>query len=156
MKTNKFLILSAVTLAACNSVNLKPDSMDKSELVFAQPGGYQMRHAIKTALEERGYKVVVGRQSNFIADEEFTNFVKTDTMGARYVVRVQEIISIPSWAINLDPFICLFNGYQWWTFNVSISDQKTGEELLAWTGRGCADGNIHRLNRLMDRLEKKP
>ena len=111
-----------------------------------------MRFAAKQILEERGYNVTVGRAQNTFGStsDEFTDIVAIDTMGARYILRTQERPE------RFAPIVCIFNGFWWWRFNVSIADQKTGEELLAWTGRGCADGNIRRLNRLMDRLEKSP
>ena len=137
-----------VSLSACNYVNLKPNSLDKSEKIYAMDrGGYTIRFAAKQELENRGYKVVVGKVTNNFNGENF-DLVSADTMGARYVMKIQEQPQ------RFSPVICLFGGFWWWRFNVSIADQKTGEELLAWTGRGCANGNLRRLNRIMDKLEK--
>ena len=141
-------VFFAAALAGCNSVNIKPGTLDKSETIFADRGGYSMKHALKQELEERGHKVIVGKFVDGASNEEFS-WEKSDPMGARYVVRVQER------APRFSPLICLFNGWRWWVFNVSIADQKTGEELLAWTGRGCASANVRRLRRLMDEVEKK-
>lgn len=151
----KYFTLLLFFLSACNTVNLKENSLDKSQLIYAQPGGYQMRHAIKTALEERGYHVVVGKAKSDVGGDQSVDIVWNDTMNARYIVRTSELVN-QNWlsTFGLDNLICIFNGYQWWTFNISISDQKTGEELLAWTGRGCANGNIRRLDRLLDKIEK--
>ena len=49
---------------------------------------------------------------------------------------------------------CIFNGFWWWNFNVSIADQKTGEELLTWRGRGCANSSVRLLNKILDDMEK--
>ena len=157
---NLFLsILSAATLGACNFVNLKPDSMDKSETIFALYGGYQMRHAVKQELENRGWDVTVGRKRGAVSmggsEYESAGFANMDPMDARYIIQVREITPGRGVTIfQLDPFICVFNGFHWWIFNVSIADQETGEELLSWSGRGCMNGNIRRFNRYMNRLEK--
>ena len=52
------------------------------------------------------------------------------------------------------PIWCIFNGFWWWHFNVSIADNKTGEELLNWSGRGCRNSSIRKLNRYLEKLEK--
>ena len=142
------IIFLAAALSACNSVNVKPHSLDKSETIYAWYGGYHMRHAVKAELENRGYKVVVEQ-----TDDEFSDTTKKaakDMKGARYLLRVRE----PDKTARFAPVWCAFNGFWWWTFDVSISDQKTGEELLSWTGRGCANGNLQRLEKIMDKIEK--
>ena len=147
-----FLVLVlAATLSACNSVNMKPHSLDKSETVYAWYGGYHMRHAVKAELESRGYKVVVGKlKGETFAERNDDDIVisKEDAMGARYILRTRER------GKSFAPILCAFGGFYWWTFDVSISDQKTGEELLSWTGRGCANGNLARLEKIMDKIEK--
>ena len=144
-----FPIIFALLLPACNAVNVKPNTLDKSQTIYAADrGGYTMKFAAKQALGERGYKIVVGKAKNTIGGDEFIDLVANDTLNARYILKVNEQ------APRFSPVICAFNGFWWWRFNVSIADQKTGEELLAWTGRGCANGNLRRLNRIMDELEK--
>ncbi|MDR1071408.1 MAG: hypothetical protein LBL21_02075 [Rickettsiales bacterium] len=150
----KVLIFAAVFLSACNAVNIKPDSMDKSQLVYAYPGGYTMRFAIKQELEERGYKITVGNDKSIrgttdAAGGNFELIGNSAPPNAKYLVKTME--EKPTFS----PVWCLFNGFWWWKFNVSIADQKTGEELLAWTGRVCVNSSLRRLNRLMDELERK-
>ena len=145
------IVFVGAAMAACNAVNIKPGTLDKSQTIYALYGGYHMRFAVKQELEERGYKVVVGQAKDSLSDDEFFGAVKDDTKGARYVLRVRE----PNKTAYFAPIICSFNGFWWWVFDMSIMDQKTGEELLAWTGRGCANGNLRRLNRFMDEVEKK-
>ena len=84
----KFLILIAALLPACNAVNLKPNSLDKSETVYAQRGGYTMRFAAKQELEERGYKIVVGKATRS-SDGDFYDAITSDIGDARYVLRVE-------------------------------------------------------------------
>jgi len=147
----RFLIIIPLMLSACNAVNIKPQSLDKSGLIYADRGGYTMKFAIKQELEQRGYKVIVGKAKSDIGNTEFTDIVSSDPMNARYMVRVSEDNDI--W---LDPLCMLtFQGAEWWRFNVSIADQKTGEELLAWTSRGCSRPAIRRFRSLMSELEKE-
>jgi hypothetical protein len=150
----KIWIFAAIFLSACNVVNIKPNSMDKNQLVYADRGGYTMRFSVKQELEERGYKITVGKEksSRDIATSDGDDLELTTSVvpsGARYIIRVKE--KDPTFS----PVWCLFNGFWWWRFNVSIADQKTGEELLAWAGKGCVNSSLRRLNRLMSELEKK-
>jgi hypothetical protein len=145
----KYIALFAVLLSACNAVNIKPRSLDKNQILYADRGGYSMKFAVKKELEDRGYKIKVGKYKGGLETEEFDLDISNLPKDARYVVSVKE--KTPSFS----PVICLFGGFNWWRFTVSIADQKTGEELLAWTGMGCANGALRRLNRLMDKLEKE-
>ena len=148
----RFLILSLLALTACNSVYVKPDSLDKKQVVYATRGGYGMRRSIKEALENRGYNVVVGKMKNsaYFGGEETTGDVETNEIprNARYVIKTAERRE------KFNPFWCPFNGFWWWNFNVSIADQKTGEELLSWRGRGCANSSVRKLNAILDQMEK--
>ncbi|MDR3208269.1 MAG: hypothetical protein LBT45_00280 [Rickettsiales bacterium] len=135
-------------LAGCNAVSIKPHSLDKTKLFYADRGGYTMKFAIKEELEARGYKIIVGKSNGTVASGDSISLTSENLMNARYVVKVDE--KEPTFS----PVLCIFNGFWWWRFNVSIADQKTGEELLAWTGRGCVNGSLRRLRRFMDRLEK--
>ena len=148
----KFLVLFLVSLTACNSVYVKPDSLDKTKVIYSSRGGYSMKRSIKEALENRGYKVVVGKlrkDSSFgTSDAEFGIEHNDIPYNANYVVKVAERKEI------FNPFWCPFNGFWWWNFNVSIADQKTGEEILSWRGRGCAKSSLRKLNSILDELEK--
>ena len=68
----RILILPILLLTACNSVYVKPDSLDKSATIYAQRGGYTMKRSIKESLEKRGYNVVVGKlkTSTYVDGEE--------------------------------------------------------------------------------------
>ena len=148
----RFLILPILLLAACNSVYVKPDSLDKSAVIYTQRGGYTMKRSIKEALEERGYTVVVGKMKSgtYMDGEEMETDIERNDVpaGVRYVVKTSERRE------RFNPFWCPFNGFWWWNFNVSIADQKTGEEIMTWRGRGCAHSSIEKLNKILDELEK--
>ena len=155
MKTSLLLsILFCFTLVGCNSMYIKPGTLDKNETVFADRGGYSMRRSIKERMEERGYKVMVGKATNSGSIESFTedglvNVDAANTMGARYVVRVSER---REWFM---PIWCVFNGFWWWNFNVSIADQRSGEEIMSWRGRGCANSSLRKLDTALDKMEDK-
>ena len=144
------LVLLCFALIGCNNMYIKPQTMDKTQVVYADRGGYTMRHSIKEQLEKRDYKVTVGKTKNSAtidnADIEIDSY---NTMNARYIVKVSERREI------FNPIWCAFNGMWWWNFNVSISDQKTGEELLSWRGRGCANSSLRKLDNALDKLEIK-
>lgn len=148
----KFLILPILLLAACNSVYVKPDSLDKNAVIYAQRGGYGMKRSIKETLEKRGYNVVVGKLKNNtnFGGEDFDGDVEHVDIpsSARYVIKTSERKE------QFFPFWCPFNGFWWWNFNVSIADQKTGSEIMSWRGRGCAKSSIQKLNDILDKLEK--
>lgn len=147
------LIFVALALTACNSIYIKPGvTLDKSQTFYAGRGGYTMQRSIKERMEERGYKVVVGKATNnrvINTDSEDTNMDISDIMRARYVVKVSERREFFGW------FWCPFNGFWWWNFNVSIADQKTGEELMTWRGRGCANSSLRKLDNVLDKLEEQ-
>ena len=139
-------------LAACNSVYVKPQSLDKTQIIYAQRGGYAMKRSIKETLEKRGYNVVVGKLKNNInfGGENYDGDIERNEIphNARYIVKVVERRE------KFNPFWCPLNGFWWWNFNVSIADQKTGTEIMTWRGRGCARSSLQKLNAILDELEK--
>ena len=148
----KFLVLILVSLTACNSVYVKPHTMDKSKIVYSQRGGYGMKRSLKESLEKRGYTVVVGKlkSNTSFGGEDFDGDVERSDIpqNVRYVIKATERKE------TFNPIWCVFNGFWWWNFNISIADQKTGEELLTWRGRGCANSSLDKLNSILDELEK--
>lgn len=141
----------AVTLCACNSVYVKPNSLDASQTVYADRGGYSMRRSIKHRMTDRGYNVIVGTahatdmRSDSGEDIELNTTIVPKT--ARYVVKVSERRE------KFNPFWCPFNGFWWWNFNASIADQETGEEIMTWRGRGCANSTLRKLDKILDEME---
>lgn len=126
--------------------------MEPGQTVYSQRGGYTMRRSIKEALETRGYHVVVGKMKSVsvFAGEEIESDIERNEIprDARYIVKVSERRE------KFNPFWCPLNGFWWWNFNVSITDQKTGDEIMTWRGRGCANSSIRKLNDILDKLEK--
>lgn len=146
MRTPIFIVL-CFALSACNSVYMKPGTLDKSQLVYAARGGYSMQRSIKQTMDERGYNVHVGtlKSESTFDDGEIQTFAVP--LKAKYVVYVKERKEI------LRPIWCMFNGFWWWNFNASITDRKTGTEILSWRGRGCANSSLRKLNDILDELE---
>lgn len=147
------LFVAMCALTACNSVYVQPNSLDKDALFFAQRGGYTMRRSVKEAMQERGYNVVVGTadtSKHFDDGDESNIDIDTDVVpkNAKYIVRTYERKDF------IRPVWCMFNGFWWWNFNVSIADQETGHEIMTWRGRGCANSSIRKLNKILDKMEK--
>ncbi len=141
-------LLFVLGLVGCNSVTMTHNVMEPGAVVYAERGGFSMRHSIKHVLEQRGYDVVVGvaRSSRDSDATERDNNIVADSV--RYVVKVSER------GEKFRPVWCALNGFWWWNFTVSISDQTNGHEILAWRGRGCANSSVRMLNRIMEKLEK--
>ncbi|MBQ0013490.1 MAG: hypothetical protein KBS86_02910 [Proteobacteria bacterium] len=141
-----FVCIVPLCMCACNSVYVKKNSLAPSELFYVDRGGDQLQHEIKNALEERGYHITIGRKKSTTR----TTYISADTNSeskARYIITINE--KEPT----LKPIWCVFNGFWWWRFNLSIADNETGQEILAWRGRMCANSAIRKLNRLLDDME---
>ena len=146
------LLCGLVVLTACNSVYMKPSTLDTDEVFYADRGGYSMRRSIKETMESRGYNVVVGKASSNENVHDGASSIDVDKNiipnDVRYIIKTSESVE------KFHPMWCIFNGFWWWNFNVSIADQKTGEELLTWRGRGCANSSVRLLNKILDDMEK--
>ena len=146
------MLFISVSLSACNSVYVKPNTLDTSQVFYADRGGYSMRRSIKEAMETRGYRVIVGKATANEDVDDGTYSVDIDKnqipKNVKYMVKVSERSEL------FRPIWCVFNGFWWWNFNVSIANQYTGDELLAWRGRGCANSSVRLLNKILDEMEK--
>ena len=146
------LLCGLVVLTACNSVYMKPSTLDTDAVFYADRGGYSMRRSIKETMESRGYNVVVGKASSNENVHDGASSIDVDKNiipnDVRYIIKTSERVE------KFHPMWCIFNGFWWWNFNVSIADQKTGEELLTWRGRGCANSSVRLLNKILDDMEK--
>ena len=142
-------------LSACNSVYLKPETLDKTDVIYVDRGGYQMQHAIKQKLEERGYNVTVGYKKSstgttYISSDDVESIISASDVGrARYIIQISEK------SPRIAPIWCVFNGFWWWRFNISIADNKTGQEILGWSGRACQNSSLRMLDNMLDQLEIK-
>lgn len=141
-------ILSCLSLGACNSVYMKPHTLDTNAMIYAPRGGYSMQRSIKETMESRGYDVTVGRLRAEKQSEEIDFQTYEIPSNAKYVVYVKERKEV------LRPIWCALNGFWWWNFNASITDKATGHEILSWRGRGCQNSSIRKLNAILDELEK--
>lgn len=141
-------LISVLLISACNSVYMKPHSMEPNTVVHAKSLGYGIKRAIKEQLENRGYDVRVGKLRKAYADDVSERETLELPGNVKYVVRVSE---------NSEYFMpwCIFNGFWWWRFSVSITDQRDGKEILSWRGRGCQNSSINKLNDILDELENK-
>jgi hypothetical protein len=135
MRNFLFLVCGLVALGGCNSVYVKPNTLDVNQVFYADRGGYSMRRSVKETMESRGYKVVVGKATSNENMNDGASSIDVDKNivpnNARYIVKVSERSE------TFRPVWCALNGFWWWNFNISIADQETGDELLTWRGRGC-------------------
>lgn len=137
-------------LSGCNSIYMKPHTLDTTQTIFAFPGGYSMKRSIKENMDERGYNLDVGILKRSKDADAFDENDQTFDIphNVRYIVNVKERSEI------LRPIWCVFNGFWWWNFNISITDKATHQEILSWRGRGCQNSSIRKLNAVLDELEK--
>lgn len=153
MNFYRLLFTSAFLLVGCNSIYVKPNTIDPTQTFYADRGGYSMRKSIKQKMEERGYDVVVGsaKESKEWTDADGDSEIDTYHVPtkARYVVKVKERRE------RIAPIWCAFNGFWWWNFNISIADQITGEELVTWRGRGCQNSSLRKFEDILDEMEIK-
>ena len=143
-----FIVCTLFALSACNSIHIKPNTMDTGAAVYADRGGYSMRRSVKEVLEERGYTVLVGAVESNEMSETIDRDKTKIPADAKYIIKVSERTE------TFRPIWCALNGFWWWNFNVSIADQKSGAEIMTWRGRGCANSSVRLLNRIMNKLEK--
>lgn len=150
MRSFVFVLLCLI-MAGCNSIYLKPNTLEPNQTIFALPGGYSMRRSIKEIMDERGYNVDVGILKRSNQTDAFDEDVQTFDIPhkVRYIVNVRERKEF------LRPIWCMFNGFWWWNFNISITDKFTHDEILSWRGRGCQNSSLRKLNEVLDKLEIK-
>lgn len=158
MLSKAISLVALASLAACSSVAIRPHSLDKTQKIYVDTNGERMRMAFKNELENRGYNVTVGTKTqveniNYVYSEPSAIVSTTKLNGARYVATIQENPVSP-YMIVLGRPICMFNGWKWWDFSVSIADNQTGKEILNWSGMGCKGTTISKLEDLLDELEK--
>lgn len=108
-----------------------------------------MKRSIKENLEKRGYDVRVGKLRRAYGGDDTERESLELPGNTKYVVRVNEKTE------TFMPWWCMFNGFWWWRFNVSITEQKTGQEILSWRGRGCQNSSLRKLDSILDELEKQ-
>ena len=144
MRVFVFFLL-CLMLAGCNSIYMKPHTLDTNELIYTPRAGYSMARSVKEVMENRGYNVSVGKLTR--VSEVSGSEAYQIPHNAKYAVNVKERNEI------LRPIWCMFNGFWWWNFNVSIIDRTNNNEILSWRGRGCANSSIRRMNDLFDKLE---
>ncbi len=146
------LALVAGTLGACNSVYMKPNSLERNSVVYADRGGHSMLHNIKQQMENRGFDIVVGKAKSAEDIGDASSSIKIDKSvvpnNAKYIIKISENEE------KFRPIWCALNGFWWWNFSVSIADQHNGQEILSWRGRGCANSSLRKLNAILDKMEQ--
>ncbi len=139
-------IFAVLLLFGCNSVYVN-GTMEPNSIVHAKPLGYGMKRALKEQLQNRGYDVRVGKLRKLYGETSERETLELP-WNTKYVVRIDE---------KEDIFMpwCVFNGFWWWRFSLSIADQQSGKEILSWRGRGCQNSSLRKLNEILNELENK-
>ena len=147
------VLFTVMSLVACNSVYYEQNSLDVTQTLYADRGGFSMKRGIKEKMLARGYNVVVGTAESSRGIATDTDNIEIDSAviphDVRYIVKVSERRE------KFNPIWCAFNGFWWWNFNVSVADQKTGQEIMSWRGRGCEDSSLRTLDDILDDMEVK-
>lgn len=149
----RIFLLSTICLTACNSVYMKPNTLDTSQVFYVESGGNLMQLGSKEHMEQRGYKLTVGHKrssikTTYITSESVDSIISNADIGkARYIIDISETTN------KFRPFWCSLNGFWWTKFNISIADNVTGQELLHWAGRGCVNSSVRKLDKILDNLE---
>lgn len=145
----RFIVI-ALLLTGCNSVYVKPNTLDTDAVMYASRGGYTMKRSIKQQMEKRGYNIVVGRAKSsrdYDGDTDMDMGTSVVPNNAKYIIKVAERRE------TFRPIWCAFNGFWWWNFNVSIAEQATGKEIMSWRGRGCQNSSLRKLDTILDKME---
>ncbi|MBQ0013491.1 MAG: hypothetical protein KBS86_02915 [Proteobacteria bacterium] len=158
---NKTIVfLPLVALTACNTVAIKPHSLNTNEKIYVDTNGETMRYYLKEELTKRGYNVTVGKKTSVqttttnIQGDKDGRVSTVELDGARYVATINEY-DVGDYMRILGRFpVCVFNGWKWVDFNVSIADNQTGEEILYWSGMGCKGTVKSDLSQVLDQLTK--
>ena len=151
MKRVILYLMSLLFLCACNTVHIKPNTLEKNATIYSTRGGYTLRPAIKELMQERGYEIKIGKitdSDNMFENGIFEGEIFDIPESAQYILRVSENSE------RFRPIWCALNGFWWWRFYVSIVDQHNSKEILTWTGRGCANSTIRKMENILDKLEK--
>lgn len=149
----KLFFITIIILTGCNSVYLKPNTLDTSQVFYVDSGGHLMQLGTKEHMEERGYKLTVGHKRSSLSTTYITaegtesKISESDIGKARYIMFISESVN------KFRPVWCSLNGFWWTRFNLSIADNTTGQELLHWSGRGCVNSSIRKLDKILDKLE---
>lgn len=151
---NLAILFSVLAVAACNHIHMKPGTLDKNHVFFVDQGGGQMRLATKTQMEKRNYKLTVGHKKSSVSTTYITAEGNESKISDSSIGKARYIVFISESATKFRPIWCSLNGFWWLQFNMSIADNATGEELLHWTGRGCANSTVRKLNKILDELEQ--
>lgn len=149
------ICMCVLSLIGCNHIYVKPNTLDPKEIFYVDSGGSQMQLGAKELMEKRGYNLTVGHKrasvsTTYITAEGAESKISEAAIGkARYIVYIAESVN------KFRPVWCSLNGFWWLRFNISIADNETGQELLHWSGRGCANSSLRLLDKVLDELEKK-
>ena len=127
-------LMSAVLLTACTSSLRTFEAVDSSNKTITVPPGGGLTGAVKEALANDGWKIVVyrGPEVTQRGAGDPTRLERFKTFKTRYALFIQ-------WR-QVDIGCAFFGpGY---SFDISMVDNDTSTEVLTLTGRGCEGGVV--------------
>ncbi len=144
-----YVALPLVLLTACNYITMKPGSLDKDKLIYVDRTTNLISHAIKESLEENGYRLTSGFKRARVDHTYMNPSAKATDKTPGYFLGIS-VHSSRTW-----PIWCFFNGFNHWDFDMHVVDNETGQEIFAWSGYGCQNSTLRKLEREFDKLEMK-
>jgi hypothetical protein len=139
-------LLLTITLSACGATKIqqfgKVDHSDKS--VTVPIGNSLLTGELKQRLHNDGWRMAVDRGPSVTQGRtgDSTRLESFDTFNTRY--RLIVISSRYDYCLHFSPAI---------TYDISLIDNKTGQEVIVQSGRDCLDWAA---DKFMERLNSRP
>jgi hypothetical protein len=127
--------------------------MEPNSVIYVRRGGSLVKLAAKKHLEERGHTLTAGKLGGVRVLDDDTGL--SDDY-AKIPSSVNYVLTVKERSHSLRPIWCFFNGFWLLSYDISIVNNKSGEELLLWTGFGCMNSTVRKMERTLDDLEKTP
>lgn len=146
---NIIVLALSIALVGCNFMTIEPHSLDKSKIIYMERTTNPMGHAIRNFLTKKGYKLTSGfrraRVDHIFINKSAKDVDKTPTY----------FLGISARSSGVWPVWCVFNGFNHWDFDMHIIDNETGQEIFTWSGFGCQNSSLRKLDRALDELKIK-
>ncbi|WP_353220645.1 hypothetical protein [Salinisphaera sp. S4-8] len=124
------ILIAAVMLAGCAAYDVQRyGSVDQTnKTVTVQPGGRGLNGALKQALSNEGWRLVVDRGPSITEGKfgESTRLSNYDTFNTKYRL-----------AVSANQYDICFNLSPRINYDVSFINNQTGAEVITVSGSGC-------------------
>ncbi|MBQ3785181.1 MAG: hypothetical protein II843_02180, partial [Alphaproteobacteria bacterium] len=89
MRLFTFIIL-CLSLTGCNSIYMKPGTLDTDKLIYTPRGGETMQRSLKEVFDKRGYKTHVGQLTSVRERSSSDLEVYSQSKDIRYSIIIDE------------------------------------------------------------------